>query len=207
MRFQQGFTLIEVLVATAIFAVVGIAAQAIFSTVLDTNALSERRFAQLEQLQRTMLIMERDILQATPRSARIEGVSNELVIAGGADILDSQGDGLALVKAGWHNPRLVLPRSSLQAVGYRLQDKELQRVYFTHVDNVAGSEPKYRVMLEDVEDFQVQFFVPNGSEPEVSPGDWEDNYRGSELPLAVAIEIHTTAFGVIRREWLVRGPR
>lgn len=206
MRTAHGFTLIEVLIAASIFTAIGIAAHSVLSTVLNTNALSSARTEQLEQLQRAMIFIERDLLQATPRAVRIQGEASNVVMLGGEDVLESDADGIVFVHAGWQNPQLVLPRSTLQAVGYRLRDNQLQRLYSNHLDNVVGSEPKEKILLEGVDNFQVEFYVQStqdrGSNNDLQ---WEESYQSTELPGAVAIEIDTEEFGLIRREFLLAG--
>ncbi len=200
---KGGFTLLEILIAMSIFAIIGVASAALMSRMMDSNELSEQRFAELEKLQRAMLIIERDLLQAVARPARLDGQPNELVMTGGvAD--DSDADGIAFVRSGWHNPQLMLPRSNLQLVAYRLQDERLERLYGNYVDNVIGYEPKIRVLLEQVEDFQVEFFVKDKGAPE-RDGDWAESFRGTALPRAVALTITTQTHGAIRREFLISG--
>jgi general secretion pathway protein J len=206
---QRGFTLIEVLIAIAIFALIGLGAYGVLTTVIDSNEVSEDRTNKLQELQRAMLFIERDITQAMPRAVRINGQQNDIVMTGGEDVLDSEADGIAFVRGGWQNPQLVLPRSTLQAVGYRLQEGHLQRVFSNYVDNVIGAEPKVRDVLANVEDFKVQFLLSaasaqNNNNDEDNEG-WNDTYTGSTIPAAIAIEVTTVDFGLVRREFLVAG--
>ncbi|MBN7819166.1 type II secretion system minor pseudopilin GspJ [Bowmanella yangjiangensis] len=198
----RGFTLLEILIAMAIFTMIGLASYSVLTTTTDSNSISKQRIAKLEALQRAMLYMERDILQAVPRAVRIEGDSSGKVISGGRDQIQSEADGLAFVRTGWQNPLLMLPRSTLQAVGYRLQEGQLQRLYTLRPDNVIGAEPKVVVLLEDVQDFRVQFLV-NSNDNNSRNLDWQDDYIGSVLPRAIAVEIDSLDFGLIRREFLL----
>jgi general secretion pathway protein J len=202
-NFYQGFTLLEILVAMAIFTLIGLASNGILTSVIQSDQLSTDRFAQLEQLQRAMLTIERDLLQAVPRTVRINGEQVKIVMSGGEDIVDSDADGIAFVRGGWHNPQLILPRSTLQAVGYRIQEQQLQRLYGNYVDNVIGFEPKVKVLLSDIDDFKVTFLTD--LEKLEDPQLWEDGYTGSDLPLAVSITIFSNTFGEIRREFILAG--
>lgn len=203
MRRFRGFTLLEILIAISIFAIIGVASSALLSSVIDRNELSEQRFEQLEKLQRAMLIIERDIYQAIARPIRVDGDINENVMVGGVTS-GSDADGIGFVRSGWHNPQLMLPRSNMQYVAYRLQDNKLERLYGNHVDNVIGFEPKVRLLLEDVDDFQVEFFVKQKGAPD-EERDWNESYQGTVLPRAVAVIITTKAFGEIRREYITSG--
>ncbi|MFT6993047.1 MAG: general secretion pathway protein J [Paraglaciecola sp.] len=196
-----GFTLIEILVAMAIFTIIGLASTGVLTSVINSDQLSSERFEKLEELQRAMLTIERDILQIVPRALRVNGAATGLVISGGEDVLNSDTDGLGFVRAGWHNPQMLLPRSTLQAVGYRIQEEQLQRLYGNYVDNVIGYEPKVKVLLSDIEDFRVSFLIQ--TEQLEDPDDWEELYSGATLPIAISITIVSKTFGEIRREFML----
>jgi general secretion pathway protein J len=195
---NQGFTLLEILVAMAIFTIIGLASSGLLSSVLDNDKASSERFAELEKLQRAMLTIERDVLQAMPRAVRINGELNEIVMRGGEDELGGSADSLGFVHGGWHNPQYMLPRSTLQLVGYRLQDNKLQRLYGNYLDNIIGYEPKTKDILEGVSNFQVEFLINANEDSE-----WQESYTGVVLPTAIAITLTTDAFGEIRREFLL----
>jgi general secretion pathway protein J len=197
----SGFTLIEILVAMAIFTLIGLASTGVLTSVINSDQLSTERFAKLEELQRTMLTMERDILQIVPRAVRIVGEPASTVISGGDDILDSDADGLSFVRVGWYNPQMLLPRSTLQAVGYRIQEKQLQRLYGNYVDNVIGYEPKIKVLMSDIEDFRVTFLT--SADQLEDPEEWQEVYASATLPLAISITIVSKTFGEIRREFML----
>lgn len=198
---RRGFTLIEILVAMAIFTLIGLASTGVLNSVINSDQLSSERFAKLEELQRAMLTIERDILQIVPRALRVNGEPVSVVISGGEDVLNSDADGLGFVRAGWHNPQMLLPRSTLQAVSYRIQEKQLQRLYGNYVDNVIGYEPKIKILLSDIEDFRVSFLteVEQLEEPE----EWQESYSNANIPIAISITLVSKTFGEIRREFIL----
>jgi len=202
---NEGFTLIEILVAMAIFTIIGLASTGVLTSVINSDQLSSERFEKLEQLQRAMLTIERDILQIVPRAVRINGEPVSAVISGGEDVFDSDADGLGFVRIGWHNPQMLLPRSTLQAVGYRIQEQQLQRLYGNYVDNVIGYEPKVKILLSGIEDFQVSFLTD--VEQLEKPQEWEETYSSTTLPIAVSITIVSKTFGEIRREFILAHDR
>jgi general secretion pathway protein J len=198
---NAGFTLIEILVAMAIFTIIGLASTGVLNSVINSDQLSSERFEKLEELQRAMLTIERDILQTVPRKVRINSEPVSAVISGGEDVFDSDADGLGFVRAGWHNPQILLPRSTLQAVGYRIQEQQLQRLYGNYVDNVIGYEPKVKILLSDVEDFRVSFLTQYKQLEE--PEEWQETYSSDTLPIAISITIVSKTFGEIRREFIL----
>jgi general secretion pathway protein J len=198
---NAGFTLIEILVAMAIFTIIGLASTGVLNSVINSDQLSSDRFEKLEELQRAMLTIERDILQIVPRKVRINSEPVSAVISGGEDVFDSDADGLGFVRAGWHNPQMLLPRSTLQAVGYRIQEQQLQRLYGNYVDNVIGYEPKVKILLSDVEDFRISFLTKYEQLEE--PEEWQETYSSDTLPIAISITIVSKTFGEIRREFIL----
>jgi general secretion pathway protein J len=198
---KGGFTLIEILVAMAIFTIIGLASTGVLNSVINSDQLSSERFEKLEELQRAMLTIERDILQIVPRKVRVNSEPVSAVISGGEDVFDSDADGLGFVRAGWHNPQMLLPRSTLQALGYRIQEEQLQRLYGNYVDNVIGYEPKVKILLSDIEDFRVSFLTE--SEQLEQPDEWKETYSSATLPIAISITIISKTFGEIRREFIL----
>lgn len=205
---QRGFTLIEIMVAIAIFAFISVASTAVLTTVLDSDAISSEHFDKFQRLQRAVITIERDLQQAVPRPVRIDGQTNPIVMRGGERDEDDN-EGLAFVRSGWQNPQMMLPRSTLQAVAYRVRDGNLERLHTNYVDNVIGTEPKVRVLLEDIDKFKVEFIADMEEDTNsLSDSDelnWRESYVGAVLPKAVAIEFVTKDFGLIRREFTLSG--
>jgi len=64
-RPRQGFTLVEVLIAMALFALIGIAGFTLLDGVLRTQGATETRLARLAEVQRAMLVISTDLDQVT----------------------------------------------------------------------------------------------------------------------------------------------
>ncbi len=194
---HQGFTLLEVLIAIAIFSVVSLASFTIFDTVLRGDESSKLRSDRQNELQRAFFLIERDVMQIAKRSLRINGEAPTNVFIQTADdsfLADNQA--MAFVRNGWTNPGLLLPRSDMQSVAYRLEDNTLERLHYNFVDAVVGQEPKIRPLISNVSDLSFEFY--DGQK-------WQEKWSGNTLPLAIAIEIETDDFGFLRRQFLVAG--
>jgi len=198
-NYQQGFTLLEVLIAIAIFSVVSLASFTIFDTVLRGDESSKLRSDRQNELQRAFFLIERDVMQIAKRSMRINGEAPSNVFIQTADdsfLADNQA--MAFVRNGWTNPGLLLPRSDMQSVAYRLEENTLERLHYNFVDAVVGQEPKIRPLITNISDLSFEFYDGQN---------WQTKWSGNSLPLAIAIEIETDDFGYLRRQFLVAGDK
>lgn len=205
MQAQRGFTLVEILVAIAIFSLIASASTAVLTNVIAASEQSSQSIERLQSLQRAMMVIERDLLQAVNRAPRIGGIDNNTtVFFGGAGEMQSTHDGVSFVRNGWQNPMWLLPRSNMQGVAYRLNsDNVLERLHTLFVDNDLSVDPIVRPLLTGVTDLNIEFMVAINSRNEIS---WDESYKGNKVPKGIAIEITTKDFGVIRREFALLDP-
>lgn len=194
---DKGFTLLEVLIAIAIFSLISLSSFTIFDTVLSGDKKAKKRSERHNELQQAFIIIERDIIQIARRSIRINGeepLDNFIQTSEGDFLADEQA--FAFVRHGWTNPGLLLPRSDMQSVAYRLVDETLERLHFNFVDSVVGEERKVRALISNVSALSFEYY--DGKK-------WQKTWTDKHLPLAMAIEIDITDYGVIRRQFLIAG--
>ncbi len=157
-RRAIGFTLIEVLVALAIFGVLTtLSYMTIGQTLLSVEFLSDR-MDRLQAVQRTVRYLGGDLMQAAPRPVRDE-LGDSLLPAVRTDLASIFA--LELTHGGWSNPA-GLPRGTLQRSAYRLQDGELIRYHWTVLDRTLANEPIETVLLDDVESLLFRYLQANG---------------------------------------------
>lgn len=196
---DKGFTLLEVLIAIAIFSLISLSSFSIFDTVLSGDEIAKQRSERHNELQRAFLIIERDITQIARRSVRLNGeapLDNFLQTSVDSFLSDEQA--LAFVRHGWTNPGLLLPRSDMQTVAYRIVDETLERLHFNFVDAVVGEEPKVRLLMSDVSELAFEYY--DGKQ-------WQKMWSENFLPLGIAIAVNTKDYGIIRRQFLVAGSK
>jgi general secretion pathway protein J len=190
-----GFTFIEMLLAVAIFALVGLASVAVLDSVNRSDQASRQAGERLQKLQRAMLVLERDFWQITPRQVRINGEAPaKQTFAGAANWIESDDDGVSFSHAGWTNPGMVLARSEVQLVGYRLKERQWQRLYYLYPDAVSGTEPMVQPLLDNVDELKFRYLVREDQQ-EV----WKEFWDQQQWPLAVKMTLKSADFGELER--------
>lgn len=187
----KGFTFVEMLLAVAIFAMVGLASFAVLNSVTEGDKLSQQAAERLQKIQFAMMMMERDLMQISLRHARIQGeVAQKERFWGGQFLLESEGGAMGFVRHGWRNPGMILPRSELQLLGYRLQEEQLQRLFLLYPDAITGTEPRVQVLVDNITELELGFL--QGEQ-------WQDSWRDAVWPQAVRVRLTHSELGLIEK--------
>lgn len=154
---NRGFTLIEVMVALAIFGVLTALAYGALGQTLSNSDLLTERMDRLQSIQRTMSYLSTELLQTAPRSVRADLGQYEpaLISSFASDFA------LQLTHSGWPNSAGV-PRSTQQRTAYRIEDDELIRYHWNVLDRTVNNVPVTTVMMTDVESLTFLFLQVNG---------------------------------------------
>lgn len=191
----RGFTLLELLVAMAIFAVVSALALGGLNAVARQQELARADLAELAKLQRAVRDLVTDFSQLQPRYVR-----DELGQGGEAPLLaDGQIDYLVrLTRGGWRNPA-GFPRGTLQRVQYRLDERRLIREYWPVLDHPLGMAPRSQVLLEDVDELQIEYLDDGGEWQPRWPPLQALNAGVAPRPRAVRFALELPGWGRIER--------
>lgn len=194
---MRGFTLLELLVAMAIFGVLGAMAMGGLNAVLDQQEIARKQLERLHRVQRAMRIMTTDFSQLNPRIARDQlGQPAEppLLAPCRSDAL------ICLTRDGWRNPFWRQPRGTLQRVRYRHEDAQIIRDTWPVMDPTLSNEPRSEVLLDGVDGLEIGFLDGMGE----AKSEWPDQEStggevDNQLPLAVSITIRLGDWGEIVR--------
>ncbi|WP_413113150.1 type II secretion system minor pseudopilin GspJ [Thaumasiovibrio sp. DFM-14] len=196
-RRMTGFTLVEVLVAVAIMAMLSVLVFQALDGVQRSNQVSQTHSARLEALQRTLVMMDADFRQIMARKVRLSGedAPSELLLIAGEYMLDSASQGIMFTRAGWQNPQQMFPRGENVRVGYRVIEEELQRVYFRYPDVAIGEEWIVTPLLDGVEALEFEFYVDES---------WSPSWAGEgDLPAAIRLTLTLKDYREIERVYVL----
>lgn len=154
MSTKKGFTLVELLVAIAVFAVLSALGWKVFdylAKVKDRNAMHE---VNLEQLQESYQQILRDTMQAVPLTANVKGQQQPALVL--------QNGRFNFSKTGVTDPlqQGISPYERVE-YQYRADEKKLYRFKYRNLHQTGNDQPESSVMLDEVEAFEIVVLNPN----------------------------------------------
>lgn len=171
---RNGFTLVEMLIALALFAVIAVGALGLLRFSVDAELASRNKTESIAAQRRFLSVWTADLAQAVPRPSRDQ--------SGAAHpAFEANRDGIVIrfTRSGWDNVDGE-PRPSLQKVEYRLTASALVRAGYPFPDGAApeaGTE-----VLPLIAPPTVRFRTQDGN--------WRDRWEPqltAELPVAIEL--------------------
>lgn len=219
---QNGFTLVEVMVAMAITAVVTVMAYYGIDSAIRLSQAAEVEADYLSQVNRAFDVMTRDMRQMIGRQVREpSGLNKESAL-----ILDKNNEEiLRFSRVGWTNPEPVrFQRSQLQRVHYLYDGEKLIRRSWQMLDRYDDSKEQDVTLLEGVTALSIRVM----QQPDISQlasgqlganvfvniastkeEQWQENWppandsglqqSTSALPMAIEITLTLKRWGEIKR--------
>jgi len=199
-RSLAGFTLLEVLVAISVFAVLSSLAYAGLTRMLEGRDRIEAERALWRNLALAMAQIEDDLAQARPRGVR--DVSGTLLPSLTGQPVDPRPLGKPSIEF-TRGGRYLTAESTgpdLQRVAYRLSEGKLMRLVWPMLDRPPVIEPTASVVLANIDNLTTRFHAPNGA--------WLDTWpdpaaNPKDLPDAVELAFDVAGLGRIKRLLLV----
>ena len=200
-QVNRGFTLFELLVATAILAILSTMAFSGLIQIQDTRHKLDVTETRLAEIQLAFLNLERDLQQVVHRPIRDQYGTERPPIAGQGEYL------LELTRGGLRNPAHVA-RSLLQRVAYVVEDENLERLSWLVLDQAPDSLPVKQVMLKKITTIEIRFLdagdnwstlwpPPSTSTPGVAVA------ASPDFPRAVSVKLELPDVGTIERIFLM----
>ncbi len=186
-RRQRGLTLIELMVALAIFAVLGVLSYRALAEVSTSRTRLEDGFERWRSVGRAMQRIDADLLQLVAPAASASASTTANVQASPALLLTRAASGGAELQL----LRLDEARG-VRRVGYRLVDGRLDWLRWSGRD--AFGEPTVEPLLGNVRNVRWRFLTGGNRVDAWPPGD-----RRGTLPDAVILELELPDHGTLTR--------
>ena len=191
---ERGFTLLEVLIAIVITALIGLGTSQLLSGTIKAQEITQKNSERFEQIQKAILLLSRDIQQINTRAIRDEYGDFQPALTNRNTLYLFE-----LTRSGWRNP-MADERSDLQRVSYELLDGELLRHYWHVLDRSQDSESVFQTLLTGIEKMSLRFMTENSQwtntwPPEQDPDDENPRSRNHQLPKAIEVTIVHEFYG------------
>jgi general secretion pathway protein J len=194
----RGFTLIELMVALFITAIVFAMGYGAVNQALNSKGALEEKQERLLAVQTTMRIFSQDFGQLASRPIRDPtGDSWQAVLKTGQNAQPY----LSFTRGGWANPAGV-QRPSLQRVAYVLEDKTLRRDHYPVLDYLLSTQPVKRELLTGVKSVTFRYMDVSRQWRDAWPppglaGDPNVNLRAR--PIAIEVTLDLDDWGKLKR--------
>ncbi|HMM75837.1 MAG TPA: type II secretion system minor pseudopilin GspJ [Gammaproteobacteria bacterium] len=180
-RAERGFTLLELLVATAIFAIAAQLAYGGLRQILHAREQLVPRHESAAALRYAVTLLTQDINAAAPRAVR------DALGEPAAALQTNVGDALLVLSRRDPVRATLLDGVAIRRVGYLVRDGELVRLSWPVIDVVQGTRPAAQVLLAGVRELRLRFMAESGTE-------WSDLWPiasddPAALPRAVEFEL------------------
>lgn len=194
----RGFTLIELMVALFITAIVFAMGYGAVNQALTSRQALEQRQERLLAVQTTMRILAQDFGQLASRPVRDpSGEGWQPVLLSG----QTSQPYVTFTRGGWANPAGV-QRPALERVTYVLENKTLRREHWPVLDALLSTQTIKRELLTGVRSVQFRYMDVTRQwrdqwPPRALAGDPNVNLRSR--PIAVEVTIDLDDWGKVRR--------
>ena len=189
---HSGFTLVELLIATFIFAIVSAMATGGLNYILNGQESLKQSTLQLKKLQLAFRYLERDLGHFINRPIRDNFGDMQHAIAGDEDKI------ISFTHSGWRNPANLV-RSKVQRVTYEFSENTLTRHTWGHLDGADPEESFDSKILDDVESFKLRYLDRANQWHTTWPPLNNSNPQQLPPPKTIEVTIKYSNWGDIKR--------
>jgi general secretion pathway protein J len=195
MTRARGFTLIEVLVALSLMALVAVLAWRATASLVDGESRLAGEAQRWRALDAAFARLEGDMRQALPRGVRNASGAMEPAWIGA---VEAQGaSAIVFTRAGAEFA--VEPGAAGHRIGYRLRDAALEVVYWPALDRAREAEPAGYALVDGIAGLRIAQLGARGQ--------WSDTWPlagDDDVPRAVRVRLSLATGETIERLFALR---
>lgn len=180
---QAGFTLLEMLVALSIFALISVMAYRGLNLVLETREKVTAEGRKWQDITRLFSRLEQDFTMAVNRPVRDSRDLPMPALVGDPQPVGEDGALIAFTRMGLAGQRGAL--QDLQRFGYRLRGEAVEQLVWPVLDQAPRTRPAADELLTGVRALEARYLGRGGT--------WQDRWplpgQPAELPAAVEVTL------------------
>ena len=194
---KNAYTLIEVLVALTVFAILATITSSVMYNTYTTQKNITRHSEDLLQIELATTILERDIKQVVNRPVVRKQMQIKPAFWGNSTYFELTRDGLV-------NPKSIEKRSTLKRIAYLCSNGQLIRRSWPHLDTPKVKTYDDKVLLNNLQKCEFNFFDKKRQIlSEWVIGQNLQASRAQLLPIAVQVNLRFTDYGEYNRIYII----
>jgi general secretion pathway protein J len=188
---NKGFTLIEILIALAVFAILATITSSTLYYAFDTRARVNEQSKRLDSLQLAVSLLQQDITQIIDRPIRGNEMRLISAFIGRSKYVEFTRDGDV-------NPEGMEKRSTLKRIAYLCQNNTLKRRTWEHLDSPQHNKYWDKNLLEQLTDCHFEYLNQTLQLfPEWHQDALTQNQNKEPLPKAIQVNLSFKDQGTI----------
>lgn len=186
---MKGFTLIEILIALAVFAILSAMTALSMSHAFNTRERVSQQIDRLSEIDFSITRMNRDANQITARPVRDEQMRLKPAFIG-------QDNYMEFTRSGLTNPNAFEKRATLKRIAFLCNKNELVRRSFARLDSASAHAYEDKVLISHLKSCAFTYLTPQNQ--------WSDQWLNitntrqntpQSLPKAVQISLRLADLG------------
>lgn len=185
----SGFTLIEILVAMFVFAIMGLMMSSILYRAFDTRSRVNEKLNRLDKIELAVALFSQDTEQFIARGIMDQNINVIPPLVGETQYVE-------FTRGGIINPKFSAQKTTLERVAYLCKNNKFIRRTWSGLDGVNRSQYREKVLLSQLSDC---FFAYISKYNEVFPN-WrayhiEDHQKKESIPSAIQLNLNPYNWG------------
>lgn len=185
----QGFTLLEILVALAVFSILATLTSSIMYYAFNTRARVMTQAERLVKLQLAVSMLERDTTQVINRA--IHGNEQRLF-----PVFTGQSDYTEFTRGGFINAQVIEKRSTLKRIALKCTNHQLIRKSWRTLDTTDRTDSREKILLDNIENCHFAYL---NKHLQILP-EWHENVTQNDqqeevLPKAIQLSFTIKEWG------------
>lgn len=187
-RTVSGFTLLEVMLALLIFAIIAMITTLVLHSVMNARKSSEHYANRLAKLQVAVTLIEQDFSQIINRPIVLSGDIRQAAVLGNVQQIE-------FTRTAYPNPFAKIKQSNLQRVRYQFKNQQLFRQTWARLDRLNNQTNTNTLLLNGVSNFSLKYLTQQNTFVNYWPLKQYTSSKADALPKAIQIQFDLKNWG------------